>query len=99
MLISEYLKKGAAGAQTNKELCFVLGVSSDDVRRMIRTERLAGVPICSRCGADRAGGAGYYLPETAEELQAMLAQLKSREKEIRRTRRALEKAFEAMAAD
>lgn len=99
MKISENLKTGAAGALTSKELCVILGLTSDEVRHMVRTERLAGIPICSRCKSDHAGNAGYYLPETADELRRMLLQLRSREKEIRRTRRALEKALETMAAE
>lgn len=91
--ISEFLGFGAKNARTAKELREILHISGDDVRELVRAERLDGVPICSRTAADASGKAGYFMPVTDAEYMQTIKSLKSREREIRTVRKALEKAY------
>ena len=91
--ISEFLGFGAKNARTAKELREILHISGDDVRELVRAERLDGVPICSRTAADESGRAGYFMPSCPDDFMQTIAQLRHREKELARTRKALEKAY------
>ena len=93
MRIYEFLSTGAGCARTAKELKAITHMTEREFRQALRYERLKGVPICSRTQTDDTGRAGYFLPENAAEYEHTIRQLKSREKEIRRIRQALEKSY------
>lgn len=93
MKISEFLSEGAAGAKTARELRELLKLSDTELRELIRRERLDGEPICSRMHTDDDGRAGYFLPKDADDYRTTIRHLRSREKEIRIVRQALEAAF------
>lgn len=93
MKISEYLSEGAKGAKTSKELREFLRMTDCELREAIRAERMNGVPICSRTRTDESGRAGYFMPATDAEYMQTIKSLKSREREIRTVRKALETAF------
>lgn len=87
--ISDYLGTGPAEARTAKQIADFLGLTFRAVTRAIESERRAGVPICATSDSLTPG---YYIAEDPEELQNYCNRLKRREREIRKTRKALEKA-------
>lgn len=92
MSVSEYLKAGAENARTVKELCSILHVDGRQLRRMVRNERLDGIPILSAVGEDYRHG--YYLPsETADYLRT-IRRLRKQEKSLCKARRAITKALQ-----
>lgn len=94
MKISDFLGRGAANARTCRELRDILHMRDTELREAVRRERLDGVPICSRTHADETGArAGFYLPSSESDYIAVIRQLRSREKEIKEVRKALEKAY------
>ena len=93
MKISDYLSEGAKGAKTAHELRETLHLKDYELRELVRRERLDGEPICSRMHTDDDGRAGYFLPKDADDYQTTIRHLRSREKEIRTVRKALEKAY------
>lgn len=60
---------------------------------------MRGVLICSRTRTDEYGQAGYFLPVTASELLETIKSLRSREREIQRVRKALEKGYKQQYGD
>lgn len=96
MQVSEFLPFGAERAATAKALCEALHLTKDELRKRIKAERRNGAPICSRTATSATGKAGYFLPTSPEEIKATIRQLKSREKEIRTTRKAIETAYRAL---
>jgi hypothetical protein len=91
--ISEFLSEGAQGAKTARELRETLHLKDYELRELVRRERLDGEPICSRMHTDDDGKAGYFLPKDAADYQTTIKHLRSREREIRTVRKALEKAY------
>lgn len=92
MKITDYLSEGAHGAKTARELREMLHLKDSELRELVRRERLDGEPICSRMHTDDDGKAGYFLPKDEADYTATIRHLRSREKEIRTVRKALEKA-------
>lgn len=92
-MITEYLRKGAENARTGRELARLLHRDIREITRSIERERRAGSPIISSCNPEKPG---YYLAETAEELQYYCSRLHQRAGEIYKTRRALLKTAETM---
>ena len=70
--IHEVLKRGVINAITGRQLAAIFGVNLRAVTRMIRQERLEGIPICA---SHTEGVWGYYLPRSDEELKGYLNQL------------------------
>lgn len=87
MKLSELLLTGRANAVPGKELVNLLGLKDlRELTKVVERERREGTPIC----ASVCGVRGYYLAETPEELTAYLGSLYHREREVSRTRTALE---------
>ena len=93
-MVTEYLKTGAENAQTGRELARLLHCDPREITRSIERERRAGAPIVSSYNPDNPG---YYLAETADELQHYCRRLHQRAGEIYKTRRALLDTAAAMA--
>ena len=93
MRISDFLPAGANHAVTAKELKTFLHMTERELSQRIRSERLDGIPICSRTHTDADGKAGYFMPATADDFTATIRQLKAREREIMTVRIAMEKAY------
>jgi len=85
-MVTEYLKTGAENAQTGRELARLLHCDPREITRSIERERRAGAPIVSSCNPENPG---YYLAETAGEVQYYCRRLHQRAGEIFKTRRAL----------
>ena len=83
--IVDVLGKGAAHAVSTKTISAMTGFQDRAITLMVMAKRRAGVLICSN-------GDGYFLPETDDEITATICNLRSREREIRITREAIEKA-------
>ena len=90
MRIADALETGAENARTGRELAEVLGCKIRAVTAQIERERRAGAPICAVSTGDRQG---YFLAETAEELQDYCNRLEGREAELAETRQALLKVL------
>ena len=91
--VSDCLGTGPAEARTAEQIARFLGLTFRGVTRAIESERRAGVPICATCDADAPG---YYIAEDPEQLQNYCAKLERREREIRKTRKALEKSCDTL---
>lgn len=89
MKIAEFLANGRENARTARQLAEMTGCDARAITIQIEKERREGAPICAACG-ERPG---YFIAETAEELQAYCDQLKSRGMEIFKTRQALIKVL------
>ncbi len=85
-MIADYLSTGRENARTGRDLAAMLGCSIRDISAGIERERRQGQPIIASCDAENPG---YYLAETAEELQRYCNSLHHRAGEIHKTRRAL----------
>lgn len=93
MSVSEYLQTGAENAITVKELCSILHVNGRQLRRMVRSERLEGMPILSAVGEDYRHG--YYLPSEAADYVRTIRRLRKQEKALSKARRALVRSLKA----
>lgn len=91
MKITDFLNEGAQNARTARELKEILHLDARDISELVRNARLNGEFVCSRTQSNDTGRAGFYLPETVDEELHTIRQLKAREREIRRVRKALEK--------
>lgn len=94
-MIKDYLFKGKENARTAKALAAVLKCDLRDISAKVEKERRQGQPIIASCDPERPG---YYLAETAEELQEYCNSLHHRAGEIYKTRSALLKTAETMPA-
>lgn len=94
-MITDYLFTGKENARTCSELAKLCGCHPREISERIERARRAGQPICASCDPERPG---YYLAETAEELQQYCSRLHKRAGEIHKTRRALLKAAEHLPA-
>lgn len=87
--IADYIPLGRENAITAKELQTITGIKLRDITRSIQRERLSGVPICANSDSTNPG---YYLANDPKEIQRYIKSLDHREREIRKTREALQKA-------
>lgn len=85
-MITEYLFTGIENARTARELSEALNCDTREITAMIKRERRQGSPIIASCDPEQPG---YYLAETAEELQRYCGRLRHRAGEIFKTRSAL----------
>lgn len=85
--IADCLGKGADSALPANKLASLYGFHERQITLMIEAERRNGTIIC-------ASSAGYFLPDSMEEVKMFIWSLEHREKEIRKTREAIEKAAE-----
>lgn len=92
-IISSYLLYGRENAKTAAQLAVALNCRRRDISARIERERRQGQPICASSDPVKPG---YYLAETAEELQEYCHGLRRRAGEIFKTRQALLKAAEEM---
>ena len=81
-MISDYLTTGRANARTGKQLARLLHCNIRDITAGIERERRQGVPIIASYDKEQPG---YYLAETAEELQRYCSILDHRAGEMRAT--------------
>lgn len=88
-MIHEILQRGSAGALTADEISRFMNMSIREVTRQIERERRTGNPICASVTTPH----GYYLADNAEELLHYVRRLRHRERELRKTRRALTRLF------
>lgn len=94
-MIADYLLPGKVNARTGSDLAKLCGCDPREITAQIEKERRAGKPICASCDPEKPG---YYLAETAEELQQYCGRLHRRAGEIHKTRRALLKAAKHLPA-
>jgi len=92
-MITEYLSIGIENARTGRELAKLLDIDIRDVAKNVERERRAGAPIVASCDSKNPG---YYLAETADELQTYCRRLHQRADQSHKTRRALLKTAETM---
>ena len=88
-MLFELLGTGKANARTGKELAKLYHCNIRNITEQVERERRAGKPICASTGDNP----GYYLAETAEELESYCKVLDRRSKELQKTRRHLLKAI------
>lgn len=88
-MIKDYLSIGKENAITAKHLAAILQCDVREISAAIERERRQGQPIIASCDPEQPG---YYLAESAEELQQYCGRLHHRAGEIYKTRRALLKA-------
>lgn len=89
-MISELLTEGRQNARTGKQLADDIGCSMRDLTQQIEKERRLGVPICASTGENP----GYFLPADNDELEEYCCSLSRREKELRKTRKAMQKMLD-----
>lgn len=85
-LISDFLNVGQCNAVNLKYLRSITGMKGREIRRMIRAERLDGIPIL----ADNQ--TGYFLPATEEERKRCVQSMRHRAKEIYKAAQTIEAA-------
>lgn len=85
-MITDYLSKGKENAVTAKQLAAMLQCDVREISAEIERERRRGKPIIASCDPEQPG---YYLAESAEELEQYCGRLHHRAGEIHKTRRAL----------
>lgn len=91
-MISEVLLKGAANAQTGREICRLLNITGRELTQAVERERRAGAPICAVTGTTK----GYFLAATKEEMKQYCNSLLRRAGEICKTRAACIKSMEQL---
>lgn len=90
-MIHEQLLTGRANAIKAKVLAERLGCPIREITQAVQRERRAGYPICvNTSGKD----GGYYLAETAEDIDTTCRQLFKRAGEMHKTRKTLLKSKE-----
>lgn len=92
-MIADHLLTGKENARTGKDLANVLNCDVREISARVEKERRQGQPIIASCDPEQPG---YYLAETAEEVQQYCARLHHRAGEIFKTRRALLKAAHSL---
>lgn len=85
--IHEHLRAGEANAITGRELSEKLDTDIRTITRLIETERREGFAICAKM---KGHDAGYYMASNRKELNDYCSRLNKREKELRKTRYALQ---------
>lgn len=87
MRVVDLLRQGRANAIPARVLADALELpDTRTLTRLVERERRSGSPIC----ASTTEPTGYFLAADAGELSDYVSSLRGREKEIRRTRGALE---------
>ena len=86
-MIHELLSTGKENALSGKELAQLLDMELRSITENIEKERRQGQPICASYGGEKPG---YYLAANKEQLQEFCKALKHREKELSKTRQAME---------
>ena len=81
-MIAEYLYTGRENARTGRELAKLLHCNIRDITAGIERERRQGQPIIASYDPEQPG---YYLAETAEELQRYCNVLEHRAGEMQAT--------------
>ena len=94
-MIADHLLTGKENARTGKDLARALNCDIRDISAGVERERRQGQPIIASCDPEQPG---YYLAETAEELQQYCNRLHHRAGEIHKTRSALLKAANDLPA-
>lgn len=94
-LIADYLTTGKENAKTARDLAYMLNCDVRDITQGIEHERREGQPICASCDPEHPG---YYLAETADEVNGYCQKLHKRAGEIYKTRQALLKTAENMSS-
>ena len=87
--LSELLPTGAENALTAKHIAQITGNKPRDVTRAFQRERTAGAAIC-------ASGDGFYMAADAVELGRYIRAFDGRLREMQKTRRGLEIAYNRM---
>lgn len=87
--ICAYLGIGASSARTTREIARFSGYQPRVITREIQRKRASGSPIC-------ASGDGFYMAADAPELARYLKCFDRRLREMARTRRGLEVAYNSM---
>lgn len=95
-MIADHLLIGKENARTGKDLARALNCDIRDISAGVERERRQGQPIIASCDPELPG---YYLAETAEELQEYCNRLNHRAGEIHKTRRALLEAAQDLPAE
>ncbi len=93
-MIAEQLSIGLENAITGKQLAEIFNCDLRVITATIEKERREGQPICA--SSDRINP-GYFLPETAEQLEKYCRRLDHRAAELRKTRRELLKVLRKYA--
>ncbi len=83
-MVYEILLTGKHNAQTSKEICKLLNITTRELTSLIERERRAGKPICASTGAQ----SGYYIAASQDEMERYCRSLYHRAGEIFKTRRA-----------
>lgn len=91
--ITDHLLKGSNKARTARELATRLKCTRREISERIERERREGQPICATCDPEHPG---YYLADTADEIQKYCSKLHRRAGEIYKTRAALLKTAETL---
>ena len=94
--VTPHLFRGKNGAIPGRELAKLLNCTARDISESVEYERRHGSPILASCRNNRPG---YYLAETAEEIEQYCGGLHKRAGEIFKTRRALLATAEKMRAE
>lgn len=94
--IRDFLYIGKRHARTGRELAAVLHCPIRDISELVEKERRTGTPILASCDSRCPG---YYLAETSEEVRNYCKGLHKRAGEIYKTRDALLKTADRMAAE
>lgn len=95
-MIADHLFIGKDKARTGRDLAISLNCDIRDISAKVERERRQGQPIIASCDPEHPG---YYLAETAEELQQYCDSLQHRAGEIHKTRRALLAAAQTMQTE
>ena len=92
-MVTDYLLIGRENARTGRDIAAAMHCDIRDVTAGIERERRQGKPIIASCDPMKPG---YYLAETAEELQQYCSKLHHRAGEIHKTRSALLETAETL---
>ena len=95
-MVYEILLPGEQNAQSSRDICRILGITTRQLTQAVEAERRAGKPICASCSRRTPG---YYLAETQQEMQDYCGKLKHRAGEIFATRRACMATIESLPAE
>lgn len=99
-MFTDYIPTGREKAIKTSDLQQLTNSSRRELRQTVRSARLQGILICSDTQSDESGRKpGYFLPECREDVERTIRQMKSREQEIRKVRKALEKAMKKAYGD
>jgi len=84
-MIFELLSTGRENARTARELAAICGTDRRSISLLVERERRAGKPICATSDGVTPG---YYIAADRAEMEQYCDNLRHREREIAKTRRA-----------